>query len=80
MLTAEIMSHRTDHAGFLIRFGCAAVFYGFVFALIGIRFVDTIEPLFVVAWAVLTISVSILVASRGDAAWRRLAGWLRWWI
>jgi hypothetical protein len=68
--------HRTE---FLIRLICGAIFFGVIVALLGIRFVNEIDALVIGAWVVITSSLSFLVAVRGDDAWRRMAGFLKWW-
>ena len=68
-----------DRIEFLIRFGCAAMFFGCIMALIGIRFIDSIHPASVAIWGLLTISISLLAALRGDGVWRGFAGFIRWW-
>lgn len=68
--------HRTE---FLIRFVCGVICFGLIAALLGIRFVNEIDALAIGVWFVITGSLSFLIAVRGDDAWRRMAGFFRWW-
>jgi hypothetical protein len=68
-----------DRSEFLIRFVCASIFFGIVIALIGIRFIDSVHPTTIAIWGVLTTSISLLAAVRGDEVWRGFAGFFRWW-
>jgi len=68
-----------DRAEFLIRFVCAAMFFGIVIALIGIRFIDSVHLSLIAIWGTLTIAISLLAAFRGDTVWRGFAGFFRWW-
>ena len=68
-----------DRSEFVIRFVCAAAFFGFVAALIGLRFVASIEATGLAIWAAVTLGLSLFAAIRGDEAWRTLANFFRWW-
>jgi uncharacterized membrane protein len=72
------MSQPQNRTEFLIRFIIAAIFFGVVVALIGLRFVTTLDLLTVVVWILVSLSLSILVAVRGDGAWRGLANLFKW--
>jgi len=70
----------TDWLGFWIRFGCSFIFFGFIFALGFLRFVDHTGLLFgSLIWAMLTIGISIYAAKAGDEAWHKIINALRWW-
>lgn len=69
-----------DWPGFWIRFGCSFVFFGVIFALGLLRFVDDTGLILGSGiWALLTVGVSIYAARVGDEAWHRLIDALRWW-
>ncbi len=68
--------HRTE---FIVRFICGAIFFGLVVGLLGLRFVTAVDALAIGVWVVITVSLSVLVAIRGDDAWRRMVGLFRWW-
>jgi hypothetical protein len=72
------MNKSFQRTEFIIRFICGAIFFGLVVALLGLRFVETIDALAIAAWILITVSLSVLVAIRGDDAWRRMAGIIRW--
>jgi hypothetical protein len=69
-------SHRTE---FIVRFMCGAIFFGLVVGLLGLRFVTAVDVLAITVWILITVSLSVVVAVRGDDAWRRMAGIFRWW-
>ena len=73
------MNSPPDRAQFLIRFGCGVIFFGLTVALLGLRFVTSVAAPAIAAWLVITIALSVLVALRGDDAWRGLASFFRWW-
>jgi hypothetical protein len=75
------MSHPPrDRSEFWIRFTFAFLFFGFLVALVIIRFLDSMEMAQGVGiWAVVSISISIYAAKVGDDAWHRLIDALRWW-
>jgi len=64
---------------FIVRFICGAIFFGLVVGLLGLRFVSAVDALAIGVWVVITVVLSVLVAIRGDDAWRRMAGIFRWW-
>ncbi len=69
-----------DWEEFWIRFVCSFLFFGFIFALGLLRYVeDTGWILGGVIWTVLTVGVSIYAAKVGDEAWHKLLDGLRWW-
>ena len=69
-----------DSMEFWIRFGCAFVFFGFIFAVILVRYVDGMGLLLGIAvWVVATVAVSCYAARVGDEAWHKLIGGFRWW-
>lgn len=69
-----------DREEFWIRFGFALVFFGGLFALLGIRFIDSAGVLpTLVIWGLSSVSISAFAAWHGDDAWRRICGFLRWW-
>ena len=68
-----------DWSILVIRFIFAAIFFGFLIALIGIRYVESVNLANLGAWFAITSSVSFLAAWFGDEAWLRLIGFLRWW-
>lgn len=69
-----------DRLEFWIRFGCAALFFGAIFFLMGIRFVDAAGLWVSLAvWAVCTLAISLWAALRGDTAWEKMIHMLRWW-
>lgn len=68
-----------DRSEFLIRFVCGALFFGLVTALIGLRFVTSMNVLAVSVWGCLTLGMGFYAALRGDEAWRGLANFFRWW-
>jgi hypothetical protein len=69
-----------DWLEFWIRFGCAFVFFGFLFALLLLRFADSTGlPLGIVIWMTSTVVVCIYAARVGDEAWHRIINALRWW-
>jgi len=73
------MSPSTTPTEFLIRFICAFIFFGFITAMLGLRFINAIDALNLTVWSIITISLSLLVAFRGNCAWHQLANLLRWW-
>lgn len=68
-----------DRQEFVIRFAFAAVFFGFVVALAGLRFVESFSWSAVAGWAAITAGISTFAAWHGDEAWRKLIGFFRWW-
>ena len=73
------MDRPRDLSEFTIRFVCAAVSFGFVAALIGLRFIDSFSSGAVAVWALVTSGLSLIAALRGDEAWGSLANFFRWW-
>ncbi len=73
------MNKSFHRAEFFIRFTCGAIFFGFIVALLGIRFLNEIDALAIGVWVLIVGSLSFLVAVRGDNAWRRMAGFFSWW-
>lgn len=73
------MDRPRDRSEFVIRFVCATAFFGFVAALIGLRFIDSISPAAVAVWALVTSGLSLIAAVRGDEAWGTMANFFRWW-
>lgn len=70
----------TDRAEFWIRFVCAFFFFGIVWALLGLRFVDSVGLIpTAVGCTILTLIVSIYVAQIGDDGWRNFTNFIRWW-
>jgi predicted membrane chloride channel (bestrophin family) len=47
--------------------------------MLGLRFINAIDALNLTVWSIITISLSLLVAFRGNCAWHQLANLLRWW-
>ncbi len=68
--------YRTE---FIVRFICGAIFFGLVVGLLGLRFVTAVDALAIAVWILITVSLSVLVAVRGDDAWRKTTGIFRWW-
>lgn len=69
-----------DWLEFWIRFGCSVVFFGFLFALLLLRFVDmTGLSLGITIWIASTVGVGLYAARVGDEAWHRIIEVLRWW-
>jgi hypothetical protein len=69
-----------DRQEFWIRFVCAALFFGTILLLFGIRFVDAAGLYVTLAvWAVCTLAISLYAALHGDAAWAALIRIFRWW-
>ena len=68
-----------DRLEFVIRFVCAAVFFGFVVALLGLRFVETFGWGAVAGWAAITAAIATFAACYGDEAWHKLIHFIRWW-
>lgn len=63
----------------VVRFVCGAIFFGLVVGLLGLRFVTAVDVLAITVWILITVGLSVLVAVRGDDAWRRMVGIFRWW-
>lgn len=69
-----------DRSEFWIRFGCSFLFFGFLLALLSLRFIDSLGlALGCVAWFVATVGISIYAAITGDEAWHKIVNFLRWW-
>jgi hypothetical protein len=72
--------HPFDWLEFWIRFGCAFVFFGLLFALLMLRFIDSIGlPLGIAMWIASTVGTGIYAARVGDDAWHRIINALKWW-
>lgn len=69
-----------DWFGFWVRFSCAVLFFGLLFAFILMRYVeDTGLSLGITIWIISTVSAGIYVARVGDDAWNKMIDTLRWW-
>lgn len=69
-----------DRFEFWVRFGCSFLFFGFLLALLSLRFIDSLGlPLGCAAWFVATSGISIYAGLVGDEAWHRIVNLLRWW-
>ena len=68
-----------DRAIFAIRLSCGFCFFGLIFALIGLRFIESANPWRLGIWVAITFAVSFYAAWEGDGAWKRLIAILRWW-
>ena len=69
-----------DREEFWIRFVCAFLFFGFLAALLIVRFIDSLGTAQgLVLWAVVVLSVSLYAAKVGDRAWHNIIESVRWW-
>lgn len=69
-----------DLLEFWIRFLCSFLFFGFLFALLLLRFMDTLGWFGSLgAWLTITSTISLYAARTGDDAWSRIISCLRWW-
>ena len=72
------MSQPQNRTEFLIRFIFGMLFFGLVVALIGLRFVATLDLRVIAVWVLITTALSVLIALRGDGEWHRLANFFKW--
>ena len=69
-----------DRFEFWVRFGCSFLFFGFLLALLSLRFLDGLGlPLGATAWFFTTSMISCYAAFEGDEAWLKIVNFLRWW-
>ena len=69
-----------DREEFWIRFVCAFLFFGFLAALLIVRFIDFLGIAQGLGlWAVVVLTVSLYAAKVGDQAWHNIIESIRWW-
>jgi hypothetical protein len=69
-----------DWTEFWIRFICSFLFFGFLFALLFLRFIDETGLAWGIGiWVTLTAGVSCYAARVGDEAWHKIIHALTWW-
>jgi hypothetical protein len=68
-----------DRREFVIRFVCAAVFFGFLVALLGLPLIGTLGWAALAGWLAITTGIATFAAWYGDEAWHKIVGFLRWW-
>ncbi len=69
-----------DREEFWVRFGCAFLFFGFLAALLIVRYLDSLGIAQGIGlWTIIVISISLYAAKVGDQAWHNIIESIRWW-
>ncbi|MCW1884752.1 hypothetical protein OKA04_08430 [Luteolibacter flavescens] len=73
------MTPPRDRPEFIIRFVCAAVFFGIIVALLGFPYIERLGWYFLALWLVVTGLIATAAAMFGDEVWHKLIDFIRWW-